>query len=104
MIIILSGILVIINVSIRRKAAHLLTEECEEIIDNKFVPIEKHNKALLVRKYNKTVSIKENISLDSCKPFVASSVLVSLVSVITTRAFVYFNVNSHSKRKLQDYY
>ena len=44
----------------KKKAAHLLTEECEEIIDNKIMPIEKHNK---------TVSIKENISLDSCKPF-----------------------------------
>ena len=27
-----------------KKAAHLLTEECEEIIDNKTVPIEKHKK------------------------------------------------------------
>ena len=53
-----------------KKAAHLLTEECEEIIDNKTVPIEKHNKTLLVKKHNKTVSIKANISLDSCKPFV----------------------------------
>ena len=37
----------------KKKAAHLLTEECEEIIDNKTVPIEKHNKTLLLKKYNK---------------------------------------------------
>ena len=65
----------------KKKAAQLLTEECEEIIDNKTVSIEKHN-----------------------KPFVASSVLFFLVSVITTGAFVYFYVNPKSKRKLQNYY
>ena len=75
-----------------------------EMIGNKIVPIEKHNKTLLVKKYIKTVSIKENISLDSCKPSVAASVLFLLVSLIITGAFVYFHVNSHSKRKLQDYY
>ena len=88
----------------KKKAAHLLTEECEEIIGNKIVPIEKHNKTLLVKKCNETVSIKENISLDSCKAIVASSVLFLLISLIITGAFVYFYVNSHSKRKLQDYY
>ena len=98
MIIILSGILVVVNVSIRKKAAHLLTEECEEIIDNKIVPIKKHNKTLLVKKYNKTVSIKENISLDSCKPFVASFILFLLVSVIITVAFVYFYVTLQPKK------
>ena len=88
----------------RKNEAHLLTEECEEIIDNKTVSIEKHNKTLLVKKYNKTVSIKENTSLSSCKAFVPSSVLFLLVSVIITGLFVYFYVNSLSKRKLQDYY
>ena len=34
----------------QKKAAHLLTEECEETIDNKTVPI---------KRYNKTVSIKK---------------------------------------------
>ena len=68
------------------------------------MPLEKHNKTLLVKKYNKTVLIKEKISLDSCKPFVISSFLFLLVNVIITDAFVYFYVNSHSKRKLQDYY
>ena len=46
---------------------HLLTEEREEITDNK---------TLRVKKYNKTLSIKENTSLSSCKPFVASSILI----------------------------
>ena len=50
-----------------------------------------------IKKYNKTVSIKENNSSDSCKPFVASSVLFLLVSVIITGASVYFYINSHSK-------
>ena len=66
--------------------------------------IKKYNKNVSIKKYNKTISVKENISLDSCKPFVSSSVLFLLVSVIITRAFVYFYINSHSKRKLQDYY
>ena len=79
----------------KKKAAHLLTEECKEIIYNKTVPI---------KKYNKTVPIKENISLDPCKPFVASSVLFLLVIVIITGAFIYFYVNSQSKRKSQDYH
>ena len=68
----------------RRKAAHLLTQECEEIIDNKTVSIGKHNKTLLVKKYNKTVSIKENTSFDPCKLYIASSILLLLVSVIIT--------------------
>ena len=59
---------------------------------------------MLVKKYNKTVSIKENTSFDPCKPNIASSILFLLVSVRTTGAFVYFYVNSHSKIKLQDYY
>ena len=86
----------------KKKAAHLLTEECEEITDNKTVPIKKYNMNVSMKKYNKTVSVKENISLDSCKPFVASSVLFQLVSVIITGAFVYFYVNPHSKKQLQD--
>ena len=61
------------------------------------------------KKHSKTVSIKEhnkylNNSLDSCEPFVASSILFLLVSVIITRLFVYCYVNSQSKKKLQDYY
>ena len=45
-----------------KKKGTLLVEECEEITDNKTVS---------VKKYNKTVPIKENSSLDSCKQFVA---------------------------------
>ena len=84
----------------KKKAAHLLTE----IIENKTVPIKKYNKTVSVKKYKKTVSKKEKTSLDSFKPFVAPSVLFLLVSVIITGAFVYFYVNSHSKRKLKNYY
>ena len=68
------------------------------------MPIKKYNKTISIKKSSKTVSIKENISLDSCKPFFASSVLFLLVSVIITGALIYFYDNSHSKRKLQDYY
>ena len=58
-----------------------LTQECEEIIDNKTVLI----------KENKTISIKENkvISIKNCKPFVASSILFLSVSVIVIGLFVY---------------
>ena len=79
----------------RKKAAHLLREKCEEVIDNK---------TMSIKKYNKTVLIKENNSVNACKPFIASSILFLLVSVILTGLFVYFYVNSQSKRKLQDYY
>ena len=82
----------------RKKAA--LTEECEEIIDNKTLSI--HNKTLLIKKHNKTVSIKGNI--DSCKPFVVSSILFLAVSVILIGLFTDFYNNSQSKRKLTDYY
>ena len=33
----------------KKKAAHLLTEECKEIIDNKTVPIKKYNKTVLIK-------------------------------------------------------
>ena len=54
--------------------------------------------------YNKTVSVKSCNSFDPCKPYIASSILFLLVSVIIIAAFVYFYVNSQSKRKLQDHY
>ena len=76
----------------KKKAAHLSTEECEEIIDNK---------TLIVKKYNKTVLIKEENNLvSSYKPFAASSILFLSISVTITGAFIYFYVNSQSKRKL----
>ena len=86
------------NCEYEKKAVHLLTEECEEIIDNKTLSA-KENKTVSIKKHN-----KENNSLDSCKPSVASSVLFLLVSVINTGLFIYFDVNLYSKRKLQDYY
>ena len=66
--------------------------------------IKSYNKTVPIKKYNKTVPIKESSSLDNCKPFAASSILFLLVSVIAVGAFIYFYVNSQSKRKLQDYY
>ena len=63
----------------KKIVAHLLTEECKEITDNKIVPI------------------KENISLISCKPFIVSSNLFLSVSVITTSLFVCFYVTSKKK-------
>ena len=85
----------------KKKAAHLLTEECEEIIDNKTEPIKKYNKTVSIKKYNKTVSIKENISLDSCKPFVGSSVLFLLVSVIIAGAFLIFMLTHIEKENYE---
>ena len=72
----------------KKKAAHLLTEECEEIINNRTVPI---------KKYNKTVSTKED---NSCKPYVTSSILFLLLTVVLTVLFIYFYVNSWSKNDL----
>ena len=43
----------------KKKAAHLLAEECEEIIDNKAVPMKKYNRTVSIKKYNKTVPIKK---------------------------------------------
>ena len=61
------------------KAVKLTTEEeCEEIIDN------------ITR--DKTVSITKY--LKSCKPFVASSILLASVSIILTGTVVYFYVKS----------
>ena len=91
--------------SVQEKGAHLLTEKCEEIIDNKTVSIKIHNKTVSIKKHNKTViSIKENNSSDSCKPFVASSILFLLVSVILTGLFIYFYASLQSKKDLNDYY
>ena len=51
-----------------------------------------------IKKHNKTVLIRENNSVNACKPFVASSISLLLVSVILTGFFVYFYVNSQSKK------
>ena len=84
----------------KRKAA-LLAEECEnEVINNKTLPVKEHNKTVSIKEPDKCL----NTSLDPCKPYVASSILFLLVSVIITGAFIYFYVNSQSKRKLQTYY
>ena len=67
---ILSGILVIVSVNIKN-AAHLLREECEEVIDNKTVPI---------KKYNKTVSVKNCNSFDPSKPYIALPIIPNFIS------------------------
>ena len=38
--------------------------------------------------------VKENSSINSCKPFAASSILFLLISILTISAFIYFYVNS----------
>ena len=68
------------------------------------MPVKKHNKTVPIKKYNKAVSVKNCNSFDLCKPYIASSILFLLVSIITTSVFVYFYANSQSKRKLQGYY
>ena len=78
--IILFGILVVLNVSMK-KAAKLTTEECEEITD-----------ATTTITQNKTIVIKELV--ENCKPVVASSILFVSVSVILTGIAVYFYVKS----------
>ena len=54
-----------------------LKEKCEEITDNK----------MLLIKHNKTVLTKES---NSCKPYVASSILFLLISVTLTGLFIFF--------------
>ena len=54
--------------------------------------------------YNKAASVRSCNSFDPCKPYIAPSILFLSVSAITVGAFVYFYVNLHPKRKLQDYY
>ena len=74
----------------KKKAAHLSVKECkDEIVQNITQSVKKYNKTLLIKEYN------------SCKPYDVSSILFLLVSVIITGTFVYFYVNSQSKRKLQ---
>ena len=69
----------------KEKAARL-TEECEEVIDNETVSI------------NKTITTKEKIK--SCKPFVVSSILFLLVSVTLTGVFIYCYISSWPKYEL----
>ena len=75
----------------KERAAYLLTNDCEEIIDK--------NNTLLIKKYNKYLK-----TFDNCKPYIASSILFLLISITITGAIVYFYLNSSPKRKLQDYY
>ena len=60
----------------------------------------RRNKTVPIRKYNKNVSVKNCNSFDPCKPYIASVILFLLISVIITGAFVYFYVNSQSKKRI----
>ena len=65
-----------------KKKADRITEECEEVIDNETVSI------------NKIITTKETIN--SCKPSVASSILFLLVSI----TLIYFYITLWSTNEL----
>ena len=70
----------------RKKAATLTTEEeCEVLNDDTEIAS------------NKIILIKENHSVEDCKPFVASSILFLLVVIILTGLLIYFYLNLRSK-------
>ena len=66
---------------VQKNPAKLTTEEeCEEINDDAEIT------------QNETIVIKELV--ENCKPFVASSILFLLVTIILTRPLIYFYINS----------
>ena len=72
----------------RKKAAKLTTEEeCEET-----------NDSITTITQNKTIIVKEFV--ENCKPFVVSSILYLLVTIILTGLLIYFYVRSRSKNYL----
>ena len=76
-----------------KKAAKLTAEEkCEEINDSTKINNE--------FKSSKTILIKEKHFVEDCKPFVASSILFSLVVIILNGLLIYFYVNSKLKNYL----
>ena len=90
------GILIVVNlnteqlISQKVKRNSVKKKKCEEIMDNKTLLIKnKTNK----KKHNKKIN-----SIDSCKPFVALSILFLLVSSTLTGLFIYFYVSSWSKK------
>ena len=87
----------------KKRAAYSLVKECEENIDeNKII----RNQTLSIKEYNKSINKDLNTSSisDPCKPYIASSILFLLISVVISRAFVYFYLNSCPKKELQTYY
>ena len=78
----------------KKKATYSLVRKCGKDIDDK---------TLSIKEYNKSNNKNLNTSLDSCELYIASSILFLMISVTITGTFVYFCINSHSK-KLQTYY
>ena len=79
---------------------HSLVKECEGNIDQNEII---HNKTLSIKEYNKSVN-KDLNTFDPCKPYIASSILFLLISVIISSSFVYFYLNLRPKKELQTYY
>ena len=82
----------------RGKAAYSLLEECDENIDKNEVI---HHETLSIKEYNK--GLNTSSSSDTCKPYVALSILFLMISVTISGAFVYFYLNSRPKNELQTY-
>ena len=62
------------------------------MIQNETLSLKKCNKTQSVHKYNKSELVEKR------KPFIASSILFLLVSVIITGVFVYYYFISQSKK------
>ena len=77
------------NCKCRRKLAYSLAKECEENIDKNEII---HNKTLSIQEYNKSIN-KDLNTFDPCKPYIVSSILFLLISVIISSAFLYFYLN-----------
>ena len=91
------------NCKCRTEVVYSLVEKFDENVDKNEII---HNETLSIKEYNESTNKDLNTlsTSDPCKPYVAMSILFLMISVTISDAFVYFYVNSHSKRKLQDYY
>ena len=87
----------------QKKVAYSLVEECDKNTDKNEVI---HNETLSIKEYNKSTNkdLKTSSSSDPSKPYVALSILLLLISVTTSGAFVYFYLNSRPKKVLQTYH
>ena len=77
------------NCKCRKKVAYSLVEEYDENTDkNKIIP----NKTFSIKEDNKSTNkdLNTSKSTDPCKPYVALSILFSMISVTISGAFVYF--------------
>ena len=85
------------NCKCRKKVAYSLVEECDKNTDKNEVI---HNETFSIKEYNKSTNIDLNTSSssDSCKPYVAFSILFLIISVTISAEFVYFYVNSRPKK------